>query len=693
MVWRTQFGDVRFPAAVGGRIPRSCRQSCFAPQRATVTDAAAPEARDAQEASQRDEHCALDAVSLPSPRSAGGVAAVAARRPRAGARRRATCLPAAAARRCAGAPPLQSDSAARRCRHSACDAATLQPLAGFSVDARVLSREDYSSAARPSCRRPTSPSAGARWRDGLAERLDISQSSRWYHYQWSGEPPSATGEIARSSANMHMIPADAATARCIEVGARRRPRPHRWLAGAGRRGRWMALAQFDHARRRRRRCLRSRVCLRDHASVGRLQPPACAIRTASPSLTGEAARAGSPVPAAAPEPSATLSNCPAAIRFPCPAPHPSHLPPPMPIHRHPQSRISSGRSSARTWPAAGTRAIQTRFPPEPNGYLHIGHAKAICLDFGIAARVRRQLQPALRRHQPGEGRSRIRRRRSRTTCTGSASNGTTCAMPRTTSRCSTSPREKLIEDGEAFVCDLSAEQVREYRGTLTEPGRNSPYRDRSVDENLDLFRRMRAGEFADGARTLRAKIDMAAATSTCATRRCTASSTSSTRTPATPGRSIRCTTTRIRSATRSKASPIRCARWSSRTTARCTTGAWTRSTSRTRRNCWRRCSTQACRTKPASRARSSSRALNLNYTVMSKRKLMALVQRRPRRRLGRSAHADPAGHPPPRLHARGAAADGGSRRHQQAELAASTSRSWKARCATTSMPRRRGGWR
>ena len=69
--------------------------------------------------------------------------------------------------------------------------------------------------------------------------------------------------------------------------------------------------------------------------------------------------------------------------------------------------------------------------------------------------------------------------------------------------------EKLIRTGKAYVCDLSADEVREYRGTLTQPGRNSPFRERSVEENLDLFRRMRAGEFADGARTLRAKIDMA----------------------------------------------------------------------------------------------------------------------------------------------------------------------------------------
>jgi glutamyl/glutaminyl-tRNA synthetase len=106
--------------------------------------------------------------------------------------------------------------------------------------------------------------------------------------------------------------------------------------------------------------------------------------------------------------------------------------------------------------------------------------------------------------------------------------------------------EKLVREGKAFVCDLTAEQVREYRGSLTEPGRESPWRNRTVEENLDLLRRMRAGEFADGSRTLRAKIDMASATSTCATRPCTASSTSSTRTPATRGRSTRCTTSPTR---------------------------------------------------------------------------------------------------------------------------------------------------
>lgn len=153
--------------------------------------------------------------------------------------------------------------------------------------------------------------------------------------------------------------------------------------------------------------------------------------------------------------------------------------------------------------------VHTRFPPEPNGYLHIGHAKAICIDFGTAA-----------------------------------ANGGLCNLRFD----DTNPTKEdveyveaiqedvrwlgfdwgdrlfyasdyfdqlydyavgLIQDGQAYVCDLAPDQIRAYRGTLTEPGRPSPYRDRPVHENLDLFRRMRAGEFPDGARVLRAKIDMA----------------------------------------------------------------------------------------------------------------------------------------------------------------------------------------
>ncbi len=154
------------------------------------------------------------------------------------------------------------------------------------------------------------------------------------------------------------------------------------------------------------------------------------------------------------------------------------------------------------------QSVNTRFPPEPNGYLHIGHAKSICLNFGLAK-----------------------------------ANGGTCNLRFD----DTNPikedteyvdaimkdiqwlgfqwdslhyasdyfeqlynwAEKLIQSGDAYVCELSAEEMREYRGSLTEPGRNSPSRDRSREENLDLFRRMRAGDFPDGSKSLRAKIDMA----------------------------------------------------------------------------------------------------------------------------------------------------------------------------------------
>ena len=154
--------------------------------------------------------------------------------------------------------------------------------------------------------------------------------------------------------------------------------------------------------------------------------------------------------------------------------------------------------------------VHTRFPPEPNGFLHIGHAKAICLNFGIAAE----------------------------------NEGSLCNLRFDDTNPIKEEQEyinsiiedvrwlgfdwqdrlfyasdyfeqmyqyavQLIKAGKAYVCDLDAEQIREYRGTLTRPGKDSPYRSRSVEENLDLFERMRAGEFPDGSRTLRAKIDMA----------------------------------------------------------------------------------------------------------------------------------------------------------------------------------------
>ncbi|MFC5570013.1 glutamine--tRNA ligase/YqeY domain fusion protein [Lysobacter yangpyeongensis] len=153
-------------------------------------------------------------------------------------------------------------------------------------------------------------------------------------------------------------------------------------------------------------------------------------------------------------------------------------------------------------------AIRTRFPPEPNGYLHIGHAKAICLDFGVAAEFGGDCNLRLDDTNPAkEDPEYVRAIQDDVRWLGFQWHDLRHASDYF--EVLYLAAEKLIKQGDAFVCDLSAEQVREYRGTLTEPGRNSPYRDRSVEENLDLFRRMRAGEFPDGARTLRAKIDMA----------------------------------------------------------------------------------------------------------------------------------------------------------------------------------------
>ena len=153
-------------------------------------------------------------------------------------------------------------------------------------------------------------------------------------------------------------------------------------------------------------------------------------------------------------------------------------------------------------------AIRTRFPPEPNGYLHIGHAKAICLDFGIAAEFGGDCNLRLDDTNPArEDTEFVRAIQDDVRWLGFEWHELRHASDYFDVLYLAA--EKLIHQGDAFVCDLSADDVRVYRGTLTEAGRDSPYRDRSPQENLDLFRRMRAGEFADGARTLRAKIDMA----------------------------------------------------------------------------------------------------------------------------------------------------------------------------------------
>ena len=160
--------------------------------------------------------------------------------------------------------------------------------------------------------------------------------------------------------------------------------------------------------------------------------------------------------------------------------------------------------------ASGRHAApRTRFPPEPNGYLHIGHSKAICLNFGIAEEFGGTCNLRFDDTNPAREDPEF----VQAILDDVRWLGFDWAELRHASDYFDVfylAAEKLIAQGDAFVCDLSAEEVRAYRGTLTEPGRNSPDRDRSVEENLDLFRRMRAGEFADGARTLRAKIDMAA---------------------------------------------------------------------------------------------------------------------------------------------------------------------------------------
>ena len=153
-------------------------------------------------------------------------------------------------------------------------------------------------------------------------------------------------------------------------------------------------------------------------------------------------------------------------------------------------------------------AIKTRFPPEPNGYLHIGHAKAICTNFGIAGEFGGLCNLRFDDTNPAkEDLEYVEAIESDVRWLGFEWNELRHASDYFEAYYLAA--QKLIRDGKAYVCDLSAEEVRAYRGSLTEPGRPSPYRDRSVEENLDLFARMRAGEFADGSRTVRAKIDMA----------------------------------------------------------------------------------------------------------------------------------------------------------------------------------------
>ena len=153
--------------------------------------------------------------------------------------------------------------------------------------------------------------------------------------------------------------------------------------------------------------------------------------------------------------------------------------------------------------------VHTRFPPEPNGYLHIGHAKSICLNFGLAKEFGGKFNLRFDDTNPTKEEQEY---------VDSIIDDVRWLGGDWEDRLFYASDYfqqlydwaiQLIKDGKAYVCDLTAEEVRAHRGTLTEPGKNSPYRDRSVAENLDLFERMEKGEFPDGARTLRAKIDMA----------------------------------------------------------------------------------------------------------------------------------------------------------------------------------------
>jgi glutaminyl-tRNA synthetase len=152
--------------------------------------------------------------------------------------------------------------------------------------------------------------------------------------------------------------------------------------------------------------------------------------------------------------------------------------------------------------------VQTRFPPEPNGYLHIGHAKAICIDFGLADEFKGHTNLRFDDTNPEkEDVEYVDSIKADIEWLGFHWDGLYYASDYFDQLYEWAI--KLIKEGKAYVDDLTADQIREYRGTLTQPGKDSPYRNRSVEENLDLFERMKAGEFPDGSRVLRAKIDMA----------------------------------------------------------------------------------------------------------------------------------------------------------------------------------------
>src|ERR1039457_6593111 len=190
------------------------------------------------------------------------------------------------------------------------------------------------------------------------------------------------------------------------------------------------------------------------------------------------------------------------------SPSSSEVAPKSPAEPRPSNFIRDAMIEDLKTKKYGDAVIQTRFPPEPNGYLHIGHAKAICLDFGLADEFGGKTNLRFDDTNPEKEEQEY---------VDSIMKDVRWLGFEWDRLCYASDyfdqlyewAVKLIKDGKAYVDDLTAEEIRQHRGTLTEAGKDSPYRNRSVEENLNLFERMRAGEFLDGSRTLRAKIDMA----------------------------------------------------------------------------------------------------------------------------------------------------------------------------------------